>query len=149
MSARCRGWIIHDATGKFSSRWPLPERHSLALVIENRCPLKLGAPAPYRRIQQQNQCNRAPAASGSGGAYPAAPWRRLLAVVCQNLTAGFGQFGPILLQAVQDDQVGLIHERPTILLDIVCAGFLLFGRAAPFLLWALLLLGEGGCGDGQ
>jgi hypothetical protein len=26
--------MIHDATGKFSSRWPLPDRHSLALVIK-------------------------------------------------------------------------------------------------------------------
>jgi hypothetical protein len=27
--------MIHDATGKFSSRWVLPDRSSLALVIKN------------------------------------------------------------------------------------------------------------------
>ena len=26
---RWRGWMIHDATGKFSSRWVLPDRNSL------------------------------------------------------------------------------------------------------------------------
>src|SRR5580704_17565816 len=28
--------MIHDATGKFSSRWVLPDRNWLALVIRNR-----------------------------------------------------------------------------------------------------------------
>jgi hypothetical protein len=27
--------MIHDATGKFSSRWVFPDRRSLALVIGN------------------------------------------------------------------------------------------------------------------
>src|ERR1700756_384551 len=36
MRARWRGWMSHDATGKFSSRWPLPDRSSLAVVIGNR-----------------------------------------------------------------------------------------------------------------
>jgi hypothetical protein len=27
--------MIHDATGKFSSRWVFPDRSSLALVIKN------------------------------------------------------------------------------------------------------------------
>jgi hypothetical protein len=27
--------MIHDATGKFSSRWVFPDRRSLALVIRN------------------------------------------------------------------------------------------------------------------
>src|SRR3569623_1088658 len=39
MSARWRGWMIHDATGKFSSLCPLPERSSPAAVM-TKSPLK-------------------------------------------------------------------------------------------------------------
>src|SRR5437016_12869935 len=62
--------MIHDATGKFSSRCPLPDRNSLALVIKNRlllskleishnaacCAHATGVADPYRRIRRQNQC---------------------------------------------------------------------------------------------
>src|SRR5205085_5808534 len=62
--------MIHDATGKFSSRCPLPDRNSLALVIKNRLLLSrlqishndacyahaTGVADPYRRIRRQNQC---------------------------------------------------------------------------------------------
>src|SRR6266850_5691190 len=60
--------IIHDATGKFSSRWVFPDRRSLALVIRNwlhslgiggvrRCSAHARrSRAPYRGIRRQNQC---------------------------------------------------------------------------------------------
>src|SRR5437588_4415836 len=62
--------MIHEATGKFSSRCPLPDRNSLSLVIKNRlllsklevshkpaaCAHATGIADPYRRIRRQNQC---------------------------------------------------------------------------------------------
>src|SRR5260221_6447581 len=60
--------MIHDATGKFSSRWVFPDRSSLALVIKRtgyihqdwRHAPTLGAcdgiATPYRGIRRQNQC---------------------------------------------------------------------------------------------
>src|SRR4029450_11342872 len=60
--------MIHDATGKFSSRWVFPDRRSLALVIRNwlhslgiggirRCSAHAKrSRAPYRGIRRQNQC---------------------------------------------------------------------------------------------
>src|SRR5258707_8496238 len=60
--------MIHDATGKFSSRWVFPDRRSLALVIRNwlhslgiggarRCSAHARrSRAPYRGIRCQNQC---------------------------------------------------------------------------------------------
>jgi hypothetical protein len=60
--------MIHDATGKFSSRWVFPDRSSLALVIKKMatlvqngrapmlCAHATGSRAPYRGIRRQNQC---------------------------------------------------------------------------------------------
>src|SRR3954449_296835 len=36
MIPRCRASISHDATGKFSLRWPFPERSSPAVVMSLR-----------------------------------------------------------------------------------------------------------------
>jgi hypothetical protein len=68
--------------------------------------------------------------------------RVLLAVVDQNLVAGLGQLGAVLLQAVQDNEVGLSHHRTAELLHVVSAGLLLLRRPA-----VLLLLGNGCAGD--
>jgi hypothetical protein len=80
---------------------------------------------------------------------PAAPWnglrrafeegflRLLLAVTDQNLIAGLGQLGAILLQAVQNDEVGVVHHRTAEFLNVMGTGFLLLDRSA-----MLLLLGH-------
>src|SRR3569832_1035684 len=68
----------------------------------------------------------------------------LLAVVGQNLVAGFGQLGSVLLQAVQNDKVVLIHHRAAEFLNVVGTGLLLFRRSA-----VLLLLGHGSGRDRQ
>jgi hypothetical protein len=80
---------------------------------------------------------------------PAAPWngrrrafeegflRLLLTVTDKNLIAGLGQLGPVLLQAVQNDEVGVVHHRTAEFLNVMGTGFLLLGRSA-----VLLLLGH-------
>src|SRR4051812_18262964 len=121
--------MIHDATGKFSSRWVFPDRNSLALVIRETCYIgpksgrrrsfthATGSRAPYRGIRRQNQCYLG---------YQAMPPRRpttpetglarrltevnvaLLPVVLQHLVAGRRNLGAILLQAGQDGEIALI-----------------------------------------
>src|SRR5579872_3645226 len=66
--------------------------------------------------------------------------RLLLAVVDQNLVAGLGELGTILLQAVQDNQIRLIHDRATVLLHVMSTGLLLLRRSA-------VLIGERRSGD--
>src|SRR5579872_3202047 len=151
--------MIHDATGKFSSRWPLPDRHSLALVMLKTGYAVFGAlhapghpgalcgtSAPYRRICHQNQCyprawprQSRPPGTGSG-LFSRQLLRLLLAVVDQNLVAGLGELGTILLQAVQDNQIRLIHDRATVLLHVMSTGLLLLRRSA-------VLIGERRSGD--
>src|SRR5215469_10585029 len=70
--------------------------------------------------------------------------RLLLAVIRQNPIASLRELGTILLQAVQDDQVGLIHHRSAIFLHVVRAGLLLLRRSA-----VLLLLSNRPAGDRQ
>jgi hypothetical protein len=68
----------------------------------------------------------------------------LLAVIGQDLIASLGELGAILLQAAQNDKVGVVHHRTAEFLDVVSAGLLLLWRSA-----ALLLLGDGPAGDRQ
>ena len=87
---------------------------------------------------------------------PAAPWngrrrafeegflRLLLTVIGQDLITSLGELGAILLQAVQNDEVGVVHHCTAEFLDVVSAGLLLLRRSA-----ALLLLGDGPAGDRQ
>src|SRR6185436_217931 len=106
--------MIHDATGKFSSRWVFPDRRSLALVIRNwlhslgiggarRCSAHARrSRAPYRGIRRQNQCymgclappvTRVMEPKTAFSARVNGRERRLLAVVLQNLVAGGTDLG--------------------------------------------------------
>ncbi len=113
-----------------------------------------GSQTPYRGIRYQNQCHLRFLADASVSEIRPVPgpWRhqglsrRLLPVVYQNLIAGLGQFGTILLQAGQNSQVVLIHHRTTMPLNIVSAGLLLLRRAATLL---LRLIGDGPGGNRQ
>jgi len=69
----------------------------------------------------------------------------LLPVIHQNLIAGRGELGAVLLQAGQNGQVTLVHDGSTIFLNIVGAGLLFLRRAASLLLW----LGNGPGGQRQ
>ena len=67
----------------------------------------------------------------------------LLAVIGQDLITSLGELGAILLQAAQNDKVGVVHHRAAEFLDVVSAGLLLLRRSAT------LLLGDGPAGDRQ
>src|ERR1700712_3645466 len=156
--------MIQDATGKFSSRWLLPDRSSLALVIRNRLSAEkigfswrwaaadaAGPHAPYRGIRLQNQCYRRWRAVRP---WPDRCWCRLqarfadakcpalLAVVLQHHVASLGQLGAVLLQAGENSEVALIDHRTAVTLNIPGTGRLLLGRSAT-------LLRDGGGGDRQ
>src|ERR1700739_1951435 len=136
--------MIHDATGKFSSRCVLPDRNSLAVVIENwlhslktvvaHGPVLAHAcrsRTPYRGIRYQNQCYMRfiaiPAASGTR--WKTASPRRcrkrevLLPVVFQHLIACHGNPRAILLEAGQNYEITLIYCRAAEALNIARAGF--------------------------
>ena len=98
--------MIHDATGKFSSRWVFPDRSSLALVIKilaafilawgtrrNGRRIRKGSRAPYREYAAKtNAMGTAPRQRGLS--QPAEVSRRscadadLLPVALQHLIAG-------------------------------------------------------------
>ena len=61
----------------------------------------------------------------------------LLPVIFQDLIAGPGQLGTILLQAGQDDEIALIDDLAAVALNVARTGRLLLRRAAT------LLLGDG------
>src|SRR6266702_184189 len=145
--------MIQDATGKFSSRSPLPDRNSLAEVIEGWstivgtgwifCPHRL-APAvpprpPYRGIRPQNQSCLSMAAlrirPQKAVQDPPFVGQRpsLLVVVLQDLVAGLGNLGPVLFEAGQDGEIALVDDRTAELLHIAGAGLLLGVRATPLL----------------
>jgi hypothetical protein len=67
----------------------------------------------------------------------------LLSVVLQHLIAGLRYLGTILLQASQNGEIALIHDRAAVALNVACASRLFLRRAA-----ALLLLRDGAGGDG-
>jgi hypothetical protein len=150
--------MIHDATGKFSSRWVFPDRSSLALVI-NRTGY-IGLAWRHAPMLQAHATDREPhigeyaaktnAIWGDQPVRPApavAPDRPgttvdrceggLLAVVFQDLVAGRCDLRAILLQACQDREVALIDHRAAKALHVTRASLLLLGRAAA------LLLGKG------
>jgi hypothetical protein len=87
-----------------------------------------------------------PAASRNGRrqAFEDGFLRLLLTVIGQDLITSLGQLGAILLQAAQNDEVGVVHHRTAEFLDVVGAGLLLLRRSA-----TLLLLGDGPAGDRQ
>src|SRR6266576_532642 len=123
--------MIHDATGKFSSRWVFPDRSSLALVIKKlatfvwlggmhrRLAHAMGsrphigeyaaktnaiwADQPYPPRLQSGQ-NR-PDATVNGCR------RRLLPVVLEHLITGLGDLRTILLQARQNGEIALVDDR--------------------------------------
>jgi len=86
----------------------------------------------------------AAAGTGGGGAFEGGFLRLLLAVTDEDLITSLGELGPVLLQAVQNDEVGVVHHRTTEFLHVVSASLLLLRRSA-----ALLLLGDGPAGDRQ
>src|ERR1700758_1247024 len=139
--------MIHDATGKFSSRWPSPDRHSLALVISLRlamsgllmhrtCRHACGTYMPHigETAGKTNAIRRHEQAPATPGKWAVTGFDRylglLLPVVGQNLVAGLGQLGTVLLKAVQNDEVAVIHHRATVFLHVVGTGLLLLGRSA-------------------
>jgi hypothetical protein len=81
---------------------------------------------------------RAPERSGARQVFEGGILRLLLPVIGENLIAGLGELGTILLQAVQNGEVRFVHHRTAEFLNVVSAGFLLLRRAA-----TLLLLGDG------
>jgi hypothetical protein len=58
---------------------------------------------------------------------------RLLSVVFQDLIAGRGQLGAILLKAGQNGEIALVDHRPAEALDVARASLLLFRRTAALL----------------
>src|SRR5882757_7857994 len=156
--------MIHDATGKFSSRWVLPDRSSLALVIKNwlhSLETVVSHAARLTRMPSDREphigeyvaktnaiCDFSPAPCRSNQAVngPAAAriGCRLLAVVFQHLIAGRRQLRTILLQAGQNGEIALIDHRAAEALDVARARLLLLRRAA-----ALLRDGTGGNRDRQ
>src|SRR3954454_9246734 len=122
--------MIHDATGKFSSRWVFPDRSSLALVIKKLATfVRLGG---MRRHQAHAMRSRPHI--GEYAAKTNAIWadqtrpsqlkpgrnrpdatvngvRCLLPVVLEHLIAGCGDLGAILLQARQDGEIALVDNR--------------------------------------
>jgi hypothetical protein len=67
--------------------------------------------------------------------------RVLLSVVGQHLIAAGGEFGAVLLQARQNGEIALIHQRAAKTLDVARARLLLLWRTTS------LLLGEGAGGN--
>src|SRR6266478_9406211 len=59
---RWRGWISLDATGKFSSRWPFPDRNAAGSLVMDSVKLRVGG-APTRRYRAQHgpECHPKPA----------------------------------------------------------------------------------------
>src|SRR4051794_10611023 len=149
--------MIHEATGKFSSRWVLPDRRSLAVVIGIDCIVEHGR--PRARLEQrhtgrsrephiweirgQNQCYLATSAKhrarpeltrrGPASAFNSVR-AELLTVVGQHLAAGFRQLRTILLKARQNDEVALVHQRSAKPRHVARARLLLIGRTATLLL---------------
>src|SRR5690349_5535652 len=152
--------MIHEATGKFSSRCVLPDRSSLALLIalHRHWFCARGARnAPYRGICRQNQCFRRARAMWPVpfrrlkkvvSAASAGTNRRLLAVGLQHLVAGRRNFRAVLLQTGEDCEIALVDDAAAVALDVAVTGGLLFRRAGAPLNGPLL--GEGrGCGRQQ
>jgi hypothetical protein len=70
--------------------------------------------------------------------------RRLLPVAYQDLIAGMGQLGTIVLQAGQHGKVVLIHHGATVFLNIAGAGLLFLRCAGALLRWSWFGQGPGG-----
>ena len=87
-----------------------------------------------------------PAAPGNGRrqAFEGGSLGVLLAVIDQDLIAGLGQLGAILLKAIQNGEVRFVHDGTAKFLNVVSAGLLLLRRSA-----MLLLLGDGRTRDRQ
>jgi hypothetical protein len=83
-----------------------------------------------------NDPRQTPAAAGNGRrqAFEGGFLRLLLAVTDEDLIAGLGQLGTILLKAAQNGKVGFVHDRTAVFLHIMGTGFLLLGRSAVCLL---------------
>src|SRR4051794_11251987 len=123
--------MIHEATGKFSSRCVLPDLRSLALLIElllRHWSCAGGAERPHigeyagktNAFAGCKGCNP-PSIEGagrkaSGGRF--ARKRRLLAVVLQHLVAGCRDLGAVLLQAGEDREVTLVDDGAAVALDV-------------------------------
>jgi hypothetical protein len=71
------------------------------------------------------------------------PWG-LLPVAYQDLIAGIGQLGTIVLQAGQHGKVVLVHHRATVFLNIAGAGLLFLRCAGALLRWSWFGQGSGG-----
>ena len=155
--------MIHDATGKFSSRWVFPDRSSLALVIGIGCTCWTW---PFRRLGFENtgmqDRSRTPYMGNSRAKPMLSPYLRsrttavrirnrpggpcrkrsfdfiegkiLLPVACQHLAARGGQLWTILLQARQNDEIALIHQWTAKPLHVARTGLLLGRRTATLLL---------------
>src|SRR6267378_1712596 len=120
--------MIHDATGKFSSRCVLPDRRSLALVI-NYWPHSLAWRGAMERPRTQgNACpiyGNTPPKPMLGAACcgrPPAAVMRLLPVVFQHLGASRRQMRAVLLQARENHEIALVDELAAVTLDVAVAG---------------------------
>src|ERR1041385_312747 len=139
--------MIHDATGKFSSRWVLPDRRSLAVVIQNRLHgLNIAIARDVMNNGTQDRwrtpyMGNSPAKPMLSGEFRRALRAVLLSVVGQHLAAVGGKLGAVLLQARQNGEIALVHQGTAKALDVARARPLLLGRAAA------LLLGESAARD--
>src|ERR1700740_2829347 len=117
ISARWRGWIRHDATGKFSSRCVLPDRNSLADVI--------GEPETRGYFGVPHIGEDAAKTNAGGGALKPYPWG-LLPVAPEHRVTGAADLGAILLEAPQHREIALGDHLATETLCVARAGPLLF-----------------------
>jgi len=146
--------MIHDATGKFSSRWVFPDRSSLALVIKKLATfVRLGA--MHRRLAHAliSRPHIGEYAAKTNAIWADRPYqprlqsgrnwpdatvngfrRGLLAVVLEHHIAGRGDLGTILLQASQDREIALVDHRAAETLHVAGTGLLLVRGAAALLL---------------
>src|SRR5947209_3447566 len=108
--------MIDDATGKFSSRWVLPDRRSLAVVIQNR--LHLLNMAIARDVLNDGTQDRwrtpymgnSPAKPMLSPGFRRASRAVLLSVGGQHMAAAGGELRAVLLQTCQNGEIALIHQ---------------------------------------
>src|SRR5437764_14502212 len=145
--------MIQDATGKFSSRCVLPDRSSLALVIEKwllrwKHWSKTPAALPRRRTDREPHIGEYdPKTNAIGGSsqppaglnasprgparrLPDSAWSLLRTVLLEHLVTSHAQFGTMLLKAGQNGEIALIDHRTAVALDIASTGRLLLRGAA-------------------
>src|SRR5262245_31135383 len=143
--------MIHEATGKFSSRCVLPDLRSLALLIKLHRHWSCADRARNSRPHIGEYAGKTNAFAGRRlcgrrlwndrrqdlpGRF--AEKRGLLAVGLQHLVAGGRNFRAVFLQAGKDHKIALVDDAAAVALNVAAAGRLLLLRALALL--RLLLL---------